>query len=59
MYIYIHVSQVRCFGEHNLCCVHVFLAIVARMVLQRPENGGKMCDGDLVVTEASHRGSGG
>eukprot|EP00434_Breviolum_minutum_P022929 symbB.v1.2.020228.t1/scaffold1690.1/size105730/2 len=23
-----------------------------RMVLQRPENGGKMCDGDLVVTES-------
>lgn len=45
----------------NTTCVvcTFFLAIVARMVLQRPENGGKMCDGDLVVTEASHRGSGG
>lgn len=58
IYIYIHVSQVGCFGEHNLCPVEVLLAIVARMVLQRPENGGKMCDGDLVVTEAPG-GSGG
>ena len=52
IYIYIHISQVGFFGEHNLFCVDVLLSFIARMVLQRPENGGKMCDGDLVVTEA-------